>query len=397
MKFIDFYGKNLIIPTVDVKDLDQEVLSKQRTAFYHSVGINELNFENKTILELGPGTGYNAFYLLNNKIKRIVLVDLNDESIRICKKNLKFFKKKCTIIKEDIYKFKTRKKFDYVIIENVLANLDNPEKILAKVDSFLKEKGHLILTTSDNFSLFADKLRGLLSKIIIDANSKFINKLENKPHAKLNVKENLLHYFFSSHFHKLGQNTRPKGKWIQDNLLHVDTWINKKYLSLDRIIKSINKKRNNFVYWHSSPAFNTSFTWYKKRNVKVINKNAVKNYFNSQLNFLDIRENYIMPNDLLVNKIKEKILDLSSLIFIFGKSKKNNKKILREIIKNLKILNKNFSQIKKNNLIIKSIKSLITFLEYYVNYNWINKKSLKNFESFWGNGTLQFSFLKHKK
>ena len=79
------------------------------------------------------------------------------------------------------------------------------------------------------------------------------------------------------------------------------------------------------------------------------------------------------------------------------KVKKNNKKILREIIKNLKILNKNFSQIKKNNLIIKSIKSLITFLEYYVNYNWINKKSLKNFESFWGNGTLQFSFLKHKK
>ena len=80
---------------------------------------------------------------------------------------------------------------------------------------------------------------------------------------------NLLHYFFSSHFHKLGQNTRPKGKWIQDNLLHVDTWINKKYLSLDRIIKSINKKRNNFVYWHSSPAFNTSFSWYKKRNVKA--------------------------------------------------------------------------------------------------------------------------------
>ena len=67
-------------------------------------------------------------------------------------------------INEDIKKVKIKKKYDYVIIENVLANLNNPEKILAKADSFLKEKGHLILSTSDNFSFFADKLRGLLSK-----------------------------------------------------------------------------------------------------------------------------------------------------------------------------------------------------------------------------------------
>ena len=397
MKYIDFYNKNLIIPTVNVKDLDQKVLFKQRTAFYHSVGINELNFENKTILELGPGTGYNAFYLLYSKIKNIVLVDLNDESIRICKENLKFFKKKCTIIKADIYKFKTRKKFDYVIIENVLANLNNPEKILTKADSFLKEKGHLILSTSDNFSFFADKLRGLLSKIIIDANSKIINKLEKRPLSKLRIRVNLLHYFFSSHFNKLGRDTRLISKWIQDNLLHVDTWINKKYLSLDRIIKNINKKGNNFVFWHSSPDFNTSFTWYKKRDAKVVNKNVVQNYIDKQINFLDTRENYITSNDLLVNKIRKNILDIGSLVFIFGKSKKTKKRILKRIIKNLKILNKNFFRIKKNSLTIKSIKSLITFLEDYVNYNRLDKKSLKNFECFWGNGTMQFSFLKYKK
>ena len=35
--------------------------------------------------------------------------------------------------------------------------------------------------------------------------------------------------------------------------------------------------------------------------------------------------------------------------------------------------------------------------EDYVNYNRLDKKSLKNFECFWGNGTMQFSFLKYKK
>jgi hypothetical protein len=73
MKTINFYSKNSIILIVDVKDLDQKVPFKQQTAFYNLVGINKLNFENKTILELDLDIVCNIFYLLYNKLKRFII------------------------------------------------------------------------------------------------------------------------------------------------------------------------------------------------------------------------------------------------------------------------------------------------------------------------------------
>jgi hypothetical protein len=49
--------------------------------------------------------------------KKIILVDINPISIEQIQNTLKKFKNK-TIYKKDITKFYTKKKFDYVIIEN---------------------------------------------------------------------------------------------------------------------------------------------------------------------------------------------------------------------------------------------------------------------------------------
>ena len=84
-----YYKSHQIIPNIDLKDLDFNIFLKQRKNFYHSAGLSISNFKGKTFLELAPGTGYNAFYLLQNEVKRVDLVDFNDEAIKRIKINLK--------------------------------------------------------------------------------------------------------------------------------------------------------------------------------------------------------------------------------------------------------------------------------------------------------------------
>ena len=125
MLLVDYYEKNKIIPVINLNDISKKILFEQRDNFYES--LNVLNIANKDILELCPGTGINAFYLLSKGINSIHIVDLNSHSIKQCKINLKKFKKKTKIIKDDIYRFNINKKFDIIIIENVLAGMKNPK------------------------------------------------------------------------------------------------------------------------------------------------------------------------------------------------------------------------------------------------------------------------------
>ena len=85
MRFIDFYEKNKIIPVVDNDDIKKKIYKNQRKRFYYTIKINLSNFKGKNVLELCPGTGTNAQFLLNNDIK-ITLVDYNSEVLNLVKK-----------------------------------------------------------------------------------------------------------------------------------------------------------------------------------------------------------------------------------------------------------------------------------------------------------------------
>ena len=152
--YIDYYKKHKIIPTIDLDDISIKNMFQQRESFYFLLSIQKNAFKNSSILELCPGNGYNAYYLLTAlNPSKITLVDNNEYSIRGLKKNLKKFKDK-KIIYSDIYKFNTNKKYNFVIIENTLPGLHNPKKIFNKSISFLEKEGTLITTLSDDFSLF---------------------------------------------------------------------------------------------------------------------------------------------------------------------------------------------------------------------------------------------------
>jgi len=63
---------------------------------------NIVNIENKTILEVGPGTGSLTFSLLNRKPKKVYVIEKDNELALHLKNN---FKDQITIFNEDILKF----------------------------------------------------------------------------------------------------------------------------------------------------------------------------------------------------------------------------------------------------------------------------------------------------
>ena len=297
MRLVDHYKKNKIIPTVNLQDHSSKILNSLRDNFYFSLNISE--FKEKTVLELCPGTGWNANYLLKQGIKSITAVDLNKYSLIQTKKNLKKFSKKVTIINKDIYKYFPKKKFDIVIIENVLTGMDYPEKILKKIPKFVKKKGFLIFTVTDEFGWFSEKLRGLLSFLIL-------NNIEEKNNKELTFQKKckILSSIFVSHLKSLKTNTRKIEKYIQDNMLQNDWWSKNKLLPLDKASINLSLKKNNLAFWSISPNFLSNYLWYKKINSKIINDDFVKVYNKNKINLLDIDEKFDISQKNFYKKIK---------------------------------------------------------------------------------------------
>lgn len=388
MRFIDFYEKNKIIPVVDNDDIKKKIYNNQRRSFYYSIKINLSNFKGKNVLELCPGTGTNAKFLLNNDIKKITLVDYNSESIKSCKK--KFFnnKKKVKIIYENIYKFSTKEKFDYIIIENALSNLDDPFVILEKVSKMLKKDGHLIFSFCDQYSLFSEKIRGYLGNVIL-----LMEEEVKKNLITFDKKTNILAKIFNSHLKTLKTDTRYVDKWVQDNLLLNEWWSKENYLPLYKVIDFFNKKKIKLNYWSSSPIFYKDFTWYKKRNLRKINNEVSKHYKIEQINFVDLRYKFQKIEKL--EKIKTFVKLISKELNKSANDRKVNFIRMRKIVH----LNTKFilflKKLDKKNSTIKSLQDLNNFLKNILKKKKIEIEYLKNFAHFWGKGTMQVSFIKY--
>ena len=74
------------------------------------------------------------------------------------------------------------------MIENALFNLKNPSKTLIKLFKFVKKNGFIIITTSDQYSLFSEKLRGLVAHLLLSKKKLF--------QKSFNAKSKLLSSFF---------------------------------------------------------------------------------------------------------------------------------------------------------------------------------------------------------
>jgi hypothetical protein len=376
---LSYYDKIKETPTLDI-DNNKNLLFRQRFAFYFSLKISENDFDNKTVLEMCPGSGYNAYYLLKKcKIKNIELIDYSDDSIKKLNKNLSNFKN-VIIKKKNIRSYNTKKKYDFVIMENALDGFDNDQIIFKKLCKFTKRGGNIIFNFGDLFGIFSTKIKFLHSKLILDQRniSNFDKKLI------------FLSNFFANHLLYLSKNTRSVEKWVLDNILN-EEWIKKEnYFDYDKLLKLIN---SNYLIKSNSPIFQKKFTWYKNKKLSSHNLDIFEEYKKNKLNLLDFETKF--KSNLDTKNLERHIKRLYGLISKIETDKKIELKNLNSIQKELEkiseILNRNKFNNKISLALNESISAIIKFKK--------NKKiqlDTKYLNKFWGIYTQNCCIIKIK-
>jgi SAM-dependent methyltransferase len=380
--YLSYYKKINILPTINIEDLKQNIIDQQRFNFYFKLGISLNDFQDKSVLEIGPGTGYNANYLLRKtKIKNIHLIDKDLNSIKFLKKNLKGFRN-VKIYNKNINKFKIKKKFDYVIIENVIYGLSNPHKIFKKISDMTAKNGIIVLTLCDKIGIFSEKLRYLYSLMIFSR--KKINTFDQKLF--------FLEKIFKKHLNYLNKNTRSSKKWVLDNILH-EEWIRKeKYFDYFDLYKLL--KKQECIIKSFSPSFFLDYLWYKIYKIKNRNYEILKQYKTERVNFFDF--------ETILNK--QNVIDIKLFNFYIERIQKNinsfsfDKKIsINKIIVVKNDLNKIIGVLKfknKKEKLYLALREYISFINQFLLKKKINLNS-KHFYKFWGQGTIQVSILKN--
>jgi len=365
---LSYYHKINQVPTIDISDNKKKLLLMQRFAFYFSLKISESDFNNKTVLELCPGSGYNSYYLLSKcKIKSIELVDYSDDSIRKLNKNLSKYKN-VTIMKKKIQSYNTTKRYDFVIMENALDGFDRDEMIFKKLCRFTKKGGSIIFNFGDLFGIFSTKLRFFYSKLILDQRN-----IDN-----FDKKLKFLSRLFSKHILYLSKNTRTAEKWVLDNILN-DEWIKREnyfdYNKLKKIIKS------NFLIKSNSPIFEKKFIWYKNKNLNSHNLDIFEEYNSNKLNLLDFETNF--KSKLNIKKLEWHIKKLYKLLSKIETEKRIKTRHLNGIDQELGKINKILNKNKFNNKISLALNEIAdAIIKYKKNKNI--KINTKHLNKLWG-------------
>ena len=324
---LNYYKKIKFAVTVSIDDISKAKLANQRFNFYFQNKIIPMDLKNKSILEFGAGTGYNAYYLLKNcDIKDISLIEKNPSSLKNLKKNLSNFKN-AKIKDIDIFKYKPKKKYDLVICENAIDGFDNASLVFKKIMDSTKKNGQILLTFGDNFGIFSTKLRYLYALMIVE--QKNIKNFEDKI--------NFLSKVFKKHLFYLSKDSRKVEKWVLDNILNYE-WITKKnYFGYKEIYKNIG---NNFLIKSFAPQFQTNNYWYKQMSKNKVNKDIFYSHQENKINLLNFETTFNEKTNLDV-LIKLFNNNISKLSF--------DKKI------NLKILNSILNQISKISFKLKKL------------------------------------------
>jgi SAM-dependent methyltransferase len=379
--YLSYYKKINTLPVLDIKDISSKVLSHQRQNFYFKIGMNISDFNHKTILELCPGTGYNAYYLLtNSKVKKYHLVDNDNNSIKYLKKNISNFNN-VKIFNKDITKFKIKNTYDIVIIENAIQGFLKPHQIFNNLAKLVSKNGTIVLTMTDNIGILSEKLRYIFSILL----------MEQKKITSLNKRLITLEQVFRKHLLYLSKNSRSSKKWVLDNILY-EGWITKKkYFDYFDLFKQL--KKNKCIIKTTSPNLYMDYKWYKNSNLNKRNIEFLSQYKLNRINLLDF-ETVFETQNINIKKFNIYLNRIIHEVSHFSFEKKIDKSKLLSIKKNLKQIIKilNLSKVNHSKVFF-AICEFNTIIDNFLLKKKINY-STKYFYKFWGRGSIQTSIIK---
>lgn len=165
--------------------------SKYITLDTHKYGVHSIVFNlvdcNKSILDIGCATGYLA-KVLKEKNCEIWGIDKDDKVLEVAKK---FCKKVYKIDVNNLNHLKIKKKFDYILVLDVIEHLTYPEICLKELKKILKIGGKIIISTP-NIAHLSIRLKLLFGKfeyqkwgILDDTHIRFFTKKTFISHLRL--------------------------------------------------------------------------------------------------------------------------------------------------------------------------------------------------------------------
>lgn len=380
--YIEHYKQNQISPVrQDIKDIDKHFYI--RSKLYESLGLPPFYLKEKSIIEIGPGGGYNTIFTASLNPSTYHLVEANDVGVKeieelLTKHNL--FKNNIKISNCFIEEFKSDEKFDLAICEGMLPCVENNFEILSKISTLLNKKAILIITCSDEISIFFDMARRLLANILLQR-----SKLDT-----FNDRIELLVKAFGSHLDTLEGFGRLKEDWCADNLMG-----NALYNTNLSVSDVINFFIEDFSFYKISPEIITDPTWFKEvpKNIKDFNSKKIIRFEKVWHNLI----HYKVFDDKVwskidINKLRE---ECKNFIKICKQSEvtynhKEQKETLL-ILHNIKeLLLKNHSDF----LIVDSINELINFIQKDDITHLSISQNFKSFKYSFGKGQQYISLIK---
>lgn len=294
--YIDFYSENKISPvSQDISDLKSHFT--RREALYRHLGIVPSLLKEKKILEIAPGSGYNAIYTLSCKPIMYTLIEGNPVGAKETEKRLAHFapifspNTKITIKKILLEDFSSEEKFDVVLCEGMLSTQINPEQMLRQIMSYAISSatsggGLIVITCMCPISYLSDSIRRLMGQAISNPNNS----------SPVEQSRELIP-FFEQHFKNLSGMNRPIEDWILDNVLQPF------YGKLLSIADAIDAVKDIADVYGASPSFITDWRWYKDiGNADFgINNLVIEKWWENVHNFIDY-EFVTSPVDVETNK-----------------------------------------------------------------------------------------------
>ena len=107
----------------------QAIHPKHRIMDYHQFFIDNIS-KNDIVLDIGCGNGA-LTYDLAKKVKEVIGIDIEEKNIKFANKNYK--RENLKFIIGDSTKYKFNKKFDVIILSNVLEHIENRTEFLRKI------------------------------------------------------------------------------------------------------------------------------------------------------------------------------------------------------------------------------------------------------------------------
>jgi SAM-dependent methyltransferase len=130
-----------------------QIFWKSHVKIIHWYKNNVKNFRIKNFLEIGAGHGLLAKILLSKEVvKEADICDISGLSIKFSKYTLRkeIIKKNINFIRKDFFSLKIKKKYDFIIMGEVIEHVVNPNKFLKKTKLLLRKNGKVFISTCAN-------------------------------------------------------------------------------------------------------------------------------------------------------------------------------------------------------------------------------------------------------